>query len=248
MASKFAWNLHIWRSNNLLQVESVTPPPASERNMIRLREQQFILAQLHRVVVFGSNKMPTVHRSLPCGLLLTIAFVGLFVFTGQVAAQSASGSFNPQTQLAVGSRLIIRSIYGVGTVRPHYGNGTGQPSYHWNDTIQSLPTYAASLTIDIQITGDAPDGGEQFAVQGGVIAVAGSTIAITGGQGEVSSVDRVMIQATGASLSGQFLNVHMEGLAALYNGALITELTSNVPITINGVQTNIVITYLATIG
>ena len=114
--------------------------------------------------------------------------------------------------------------------------------------MQNLPTYTASLTIDIQVTGDAPDGGVQFAVQGGVIAVAGSTIAITGGQGEVSSVDRIMIQATGASLSGQSLNLRMEGLAALYNGALIAELSSNAPTNINGVQTNLVITYLATIG
>jgi len=192
--------------------------------------------------------MHPVRRSLSCGLLLTVALVAFVTFMGHVAAQSASGSFNPQTQLVAGSRLIIRSIYGIGSVRPHYGNGSGQPSYHWNGTMQNLPTYTASLTIDIQITGDASDGGVQFAVQGGVIAVAGSTIAITSGQGEVSSVDRIMIQATGASISGQSLNLRMEGLAALYNGALITELSSNALISINGVQTNLGITYLATIG
>jgi len=187
-------------------------------------------------------------KCLLAGTLLMIVFLAMDGPTGYVSAQSATGSFNPQTQLQVGSRIVIRSIYGIGTVRPHYTNATGQLPYHWNGTMQNLPTCNASITLDAQITADVADGGVQFAVQGGVIAVCGSTIAITTGQGEVSGVDRVMIQETAVDESGQSFNGRMEGIAALFNGSLISELSGNVPVTLNGVQTNLIITYLVTLN
>jgi len=55
-----------------------------------------------------------------------------------------------------------------------------------------------------------------------------STIAITGGTGEVSNIDRIMMEGTAASADGQSFNWHLNGLAAVLNGAIISDLTGNV--------------------
>jgi len=80
------------------------------------------------------------------------------------------------------------------------------------------------------------------------MAVCGSKIPITAGQGEVSGDDRVMIQEAAVDATGQSLNGRMEGIAALFNGSLISEVSGNVPVTLNGVQTNLIITYLVTLN
>ena len=114
--------------------------------------------------------------------------------------------------------------------------------------MQNLPTYNASLTLDAQVAGDSVEGGVQLTIQGGVITIGSSTIAITEGQGEVSGIDRMMIQATAVNTNGQSFNLRMEGLAALYNGATIAEISGNAPFVVNGTQTNLILTYLATIS
>jgi hypothetical protein len=174
-----------------------------------------------------------------------IAVTGITTSTSIVSAQSATGSFNPLTQLQVGSRIVIRSVYGIATPRPQ--GGTGQ-SHNWNQSQQNLPTYNASITIDLQITGENSNGGIQFTVQGGVMVIDTSTIAITGGKGEMSSIDRVMMEGTATSTSSQSLNWRMNGLAALLNGALISELTGNTSTIINGIPTNVIVTCIATIS
>jgi len=176
------------------------------------------------------------------------ALVTINAVIGYGSAQSATGFFNPQDKLQVGSTIVIRSIYGIATVRPHNQTGSNQPPPHWNGSLQSLPTYNASLTIDAQINGDADNGGVQFTVQGGVMVVGGSTIAITAGQGEVNGIDRVTMEGTAVGADGQSLNWRMDGLAALFNGALISELTGNASIILNGTRTNLVVTYIATIS
>jgi len=75
-----------------------------------------------------------------------------------------------------------------------------------------------------------------------------STITIGGGKGEISSIDRITIEGTATSIDSQSFNWHMEGLAALYNGALISELTGNITITINSVPTNLIVTCIATVS
>ena len=75
-----------------------------------------------------------------------------------------------------------------------------------------------------------------------------STIAITSGKGEISNIDRITIEGTALSVNSQSFNWHMEGLAALYNGALISELTGNTTITINSVPTNLIVTCIATVS
>lgn len=171
--------------------------------------------------------------------------MGIATSTAIVSAQSATGSFNPQTQLQTGSTIVIRSVYGIATPRPQ--GGTGQP-HNWNQSQQNLPSYNTSITIDIQITGETSDGGIQFIIQGGVIVVGTSTIVITGGNGEMSSIDRMMMEGTATSTNSQSLNWRMSGLAALLNGALISELTGNAPIIVNGIQTNVIFTCIATIS
>jgi hypothetical protein len=179
--------------------------------------------------------------------LLTIVLMGITASDTRVSAQDATGSFNPQTQFQAGSRMTIRSAYGIALLRFPNQTGTGQQS-HWNQTQQNLPTYSASITIDAQLTGDAGNGGVQFVIQGGVIVVNTSTIAITGGKGEVSNIDRVIMEGTAASADGQSFNWHMNGLAAVVSGALICELTGNVDVTLNGASANLIVTYIATMS
>jgi hypothetical protein len=176
-----------------------------------------------------------------------IVLTGTTALTASVSAQSATGPFNPQTQFTAGSRITIRSVYGIATFRLRNQTGTGQQP-HWNQSQQSLPTYNASLTIDAQFTGDVSNDGVQFTIQGGVIVINTSTIAITGGTGEVSSMDRVVMEGTAASADGQSFNWHMNGLAAAVNGTLISELTGNVHVTLNGAPTNLIVTYIATMS
>jgi len=191
--------------------------------------------------------MQQIRKSLLAGALLMIVLTGIAASAARVAAQNAAGPFNPQTQFQVGSRLTIRSVYGIATLRLRNQTGTSQRP-HWNQTVQNLPTYNASITIDAQLTGDAGNGGVQFTIQGGVIVIDTSTIAITGGTGEVSNIDRIMMGGAAASADGQSFNWHMNGLAAVVNGALISEITGNVNVTLNGVLANLVVTYIATIS
>jgi len=75
-----------------------------------------------------------------------------------------------------------------------------------------------------------------------------STIVITGGSGDVNSIDRVTLEGTATSANVQSFNWHMDGLAALFNGAVICELTGNASAVINGAPTNVIVTYLATVN
>jgi hypothetical protein len=162
-----------------------------------------------------------------------------------VLAQSASGSFNPQIQFSQDSRLMIRSVYGIAASRPQGGYGQ---SHSWNQSQQNLPTYNASVTLDIQVSGEMSGGGIQVTIQGGVIVVDASTIPIIGGAGQISGIDRITMEGTGASTSGQSVNWRMNGLAALVNGSLIAELTGDLPLSENGATTNVFVTYIATIS
>jgi hypothetical protein len=191
--------------------------------------------------------MQQTRKYLSVGTLLMIAFMGITTSAARVSAQSATGHFNPQTQFQVGSRITIRSVYGIAALRLRNQTGTTQPP-HWNQTQHNLPAYNTSITIDGQVTGETGNGGVQFTIQGGVIVINTSTIVISSGKGEVSSIDRIMMQGTAASADGQSFNWHMDWLAAVFNGALISELTGNVPITLNGAPANLIVTYIATIS
>jgi len=164
-----------------------------------------------------------------------------------VSAKTTMGSFDPQTQLQVGSRIVIHSVYGIATPRPHYEPSTNQPS-HWNGTQQNLPAYNASLTIEGQISSDTSTGGIQFTIQGGAMLIDASTITITGGKGEISNIDRILIEGTATTINSQSFNWRMQGLTAPYNGALISELTVSTSITINGVPTNLIVTCISTVS
>jgi len=180
-------------------------------------------------------------------IVLSVVFAAVVTSTALVSAQSATGPFNPQTQLQAGSRIIFHSIYGIATVRPHYQSGAGQPP-HWNSSAPDMPTYNASITIDAQLSGDGSNNSVQFTVQGGVMVIGTSTIAITGGSGEINGVDKVLMQGTASTADGEQINWRMNGLAAFFNGAMISELTENISIILNGVQTNLIVTYIATMN
>jgi len=191
--------------------------------------------------------MRQIRKYILAGALLMIVLTGITASAACVSAQNATGPFNPQTQFQAGSRMTIRSVYGIATLRLRNQTGTSQ-QHHWNQTQQNLPTYNASMTVDAQLTGDAGNGGVEFTIQGGVMVIDTSTIVIVGGMGEVSSIDRILMEGTAASADGQSFNWHMDGLAAVVNGALISELTGNVSVTLNGAPANLIITYIATIS
>ena len=180
-------------------------------------------------------------------IILSVVFAAVVTSTALVSAQSATGPFNPQTQLQAGSRIIFHSIYGIATARPHYQSGSDQPP-HWNSSAPDMPTYNASITIDAQLSGDGSNNSVQFTVQGGVMVIGTSTIAITSGSGEINGVDKVLMQGTASTTDGEQINWRMNGLAALFNGAMISELTGNVSIILNGVETNLMVTYIATVN
>jgi len=178
-------------------------------------------------------------------VVVVIALLGITFSGFVVSAQSASGSFNPQTQFPVGSKITLRSVYGIASPRPQGGSGY---THNWNQSQQNLPTYNASITIDLQVTSETGNGGLTFTVQGGVMVVNGSTTGISGGNGQISNVDRIFIEGTATNTSSQSINWHMTGLAALLNGAVVAELTGNTSTTLNGTPANIIITYIATIS
>jgi hypothetical protein len=182
-------------------------------------------------------------------VVVVIAFVGITLSTSVVSAQSTSGSFNPQTQFPTGSKITIRSVYGIATPRPQGGfqGGSGY-THNWNQSQQNSPSYNASITIDLQVTSETSNGGLQFTVQGGVMVVNGSIIAISSGSGQISSSDRIFMQGTATSTDSQSINWHMNGLAALLNGAVIAELGGNTSIIVNGAPANVIVTYIATIS
>jgi len=177
-------------------------------------------------------------------VIALVVVMAIFIPSSVVSAQSATGAFNPQTQFQVGSKIGIRSVYGVASPRPQGGYGQ---SHSWNQSQQNLPTYNASITLDIQITNAISGGGIQFTVQDGVVVVDTSTIAITGGMGQISGIDRITMEGTATSTSSQSINWHMNGLTALVNGTVVAELTGGIPIDENGATTNLVVTYIATI-
>jgi len=75
--------------------------------------------------------------SLIAGILLTLTVAGLWVTSNNASGQTASGSFNPQTQFPVGSTVTITSVYGIATVPSHPFNASRMPGpgmRNWNQT------------------------------------------------------------------------------------------------------------------
>jgi len=182
-------------------------------------------------------------------LIMVVTLSGFTVSVTAVSAQSASGSFNPQNQFPVGSKIAIRSVYAIATTRPQgsFQDGSGH-SHNWTQNQQNSPTYDASMTVDLRVTGESSNGGVQFTVLGGVMIVDGSTIGISEGSGQVSNVDRIFMQGTATSADSQSINWHMNGLAALLNGAVVAEVSGNTLISVNGAPENVILTCLATLS
>ena len=56
------------------------------------------------------------------------------------------------------------------------------------------------------------------------------------------------MEGTATSADGQSFNSHMEGLSALFNGALISRFTGNASVNLGGVPTNLILTCIATVS
>ena len=96
---------------------------------------------------------------------------------------------------------------------------------NWNQTggQQQPTTYSASITIDAQVSGDAGSG-VQWTVQGGSIAFNGATYTITSGNGTMSGMDRLIMYGNATDPNGNTVRWSLQGLAAIYNDAVIVSL------------------------
>ena len=70
-------------------------------------------------------------RSTTTGILLLLALAGLLATTPLTSAQSANGSFNPQTQFPIGSTVTVTSVSGVGGGMPFFNPGMGGMNGNW---------------------------------------------------------------------------------------------------------------------
>lgn len=188
-------------------------------------------------------------------IIIMSAIAGFSVTTTQASAQSLSASFDPQTQFPVGSSLTIKSVYGIATASPMRnqtrdnqppnnqtrGNQTGE---------QSIRMYSASITVNVQVASDTQSGGVQLNVQAGVIMINEITFTITEGKGEMNNIDRLTMEGTATGANGQTFKWRMEGLAALYNGTVITNLNSNATTSIDsdGATVDLSMTCIATMS
>jgi hypothetical protein len=195
-------------------------------------------------------------------IIIMSVIIGISATTTQVSAQSVSVSFNPQAQFKAGSSLTIQSVYGIGTAMPSRNETHGNP-HHGNPPAsnnqlqvrdqkpqENLQTYSASITVNVQVTADATNGGVQLTVQGGTIVINGVTFKIASGNGEISSFDQLTIDGTASGVNGQAFKWSMQGLTALYNGAVIGSLNGNAFVSIDSsnTPTDVNVTYITTIG
>jgi hypothetical protein len=188
---------------------------------------------------------------------------GISTTTTLASAQAVSASFNPQAQFPVGSTPTIQSVYGMATAmpshnqtrpnRPHPRNSPtndNQPPVGDQKPQEGLLTYSASVTVKVQIASDDSNGGVQLTVQGGAIVINGVTFTITDGNGEMSNLDRLMMNGNAKSVNGQSFKWSMEGLAALHNGVVIGDLTGNAFASIDSDNTpaDVNVTYITTMS
>jgi hypothetical protein len=131
-------------------------------------------------------------------------------------------------------------------------------NHNWNQTFINpnrngafMPpdtTYSTSITIGAQVVNDTANGGIQWTIQSGSIIVNGNTFTITGGEGRISSLGRLVIGGTATDSSGNTLRWQLQGLAAMYNGAVIADLSGGSFTTANNALEHANLTYLATIS
>jgi hypothetical protein len=185
-------------------------------------------------------------------VIIVSAIAGISGTATQVSAQSFSASFNPQTQFLAGSSFAIKSMYGIATVNPlrnqtHGNIPPGNEPPGGNRGEQSLRTYSASITVKVQVASDSQNGGLQLTVQGGAIVINGVTFTITEGKGDLSKIDLLTLEGTATGTNS--FKWHIEGLAALYNGSVISNLNANATnIDIDNSAADVSITCIATMG
>jgi hypothetical protein len=176
------------------------------------------------------------------------------VATSLASAQSTNGFFNPQTQFPIGSTVTVTSVSGLGGgVMPFFnpgmggmqgnwtrgqnsqGNWTkGNQNHSWAQNNQSrtrnwyrkgpLPSFNASLTLTAQVTNDTANGAIIWTIKSGSIIENGTTLTITGGEGGIGKLDRIVMGGNLTDSNGHTYRWALEGFSAMYNGTVITSL------------------------
>jgi hypothetical protein len=181
----------------------------------------------------------------PVGSTLTItSFYGI--------ATVPSHSFNASGMHGLGNRnwnQTNRNHNWNQTIRNHKNLNQTAINHNWNGTFMPpVTTYSTSVTITAQVANDTANGGIQWTIQSGSIAVNGNTFTITGGKGEMSSLGRLVIGGTATDSNGNTLRWRLQGLAAMYNGTIIADLNGGSFTTAKNPLAHANLTYLATIS
>ena len=182
-------------------------------------------------------------KSTATGIILLLALAGLLATSPLLSAQSASGSFNPQTQFPIGSTVTVTSVSGLGGGAMSFfisgmnggtnGYSNGNQSHSWAQNNQSLtrnwnqtgpPSFNASLTLTGQVTNDTANGAIIWTVTSGSITENGTTLTITNGRGGIGKLDRILMGGNVTDSNGNTYRWVLEGLATMYNGAIIASL------------------------
>jgi hypothetical protein len=110
------------------------------------------------------------------------------------------------------------------------------------------------MTITGQVVNYTKNGGVQWTIKSGTIAIKGNMLTITGGKGEIDSLDRPVIAGTATNSNSQSFRWQLTGLATTYNGTLIAEMNGNGSNELNhsaqhaNLFDDVDLTYLATIS
>jgi hypothetical protein len=173
------------------------------------------------------TKMQKAVKYYVAGVVLVITLLS-FPFTHPASAQTTSGSFNPQTKFQVGSSFTIASIYGIATIHSHnQSNPSHQPHQRIQAGQKDSETSDASITVNAQVANETRNGGVQWTIKTGTLTIKGSPLTVTGGRGEIDSLDRLVIIGTATNSNAQTFRWQLTGLATTYNGMVIAEITGN---------------------
>ncbi len=186
--------------------------------------------------------MQKITKSTTTATILLLALAGVLASSSLASAQSANGSFNPQTQFPIGSTVTVTSVYGLGGgAMPFFNSGMnggtqgsqGSQSHSWAQNNQGrtrywnltgLPSFNASLTLTGQVTNDTTNGAIIWTITSGSITENGTTLTITNGKGGIGKLDRMLMGGNLTDSNGHTYGWALEGLATMYNGTVITSL------------------------
>ena len=122
--------------------------------------------------------------------------------------------------------VSLRDRYGSKKPKQHRSSPP-QPHQRIKATQQDSEVSNASITVKGQVANHTRNGGVQWTIKSGTIVIKQNALTIANGQGEMDSMNRVVIDFTATDSNGHTVKWQLTGLAANYNGTLIALLNGN---------------------